>query len=205
MSLAFQRIYLASRSPRRRELLHQIGVPFDTLAFRAPPREDADVCEDVLPGEDVRSYVIRVAQAKAEGGMRRVSWRSLRSQAVLSADTTLEFEGEIIGKPSDAAHAEEILKRLSGKEHRVLTAIALIYQERMDYRLNVNTVRFRPLDEIEIRHYVASGEPLDKAGAYGIQGFAATFISEIHGSYTGIMGLPLYETAELLREFELAS
>lgn len=197
------RIYLASRSPRRRELLHQIGVPFDTLAFRAPPREDADVCEDVLPGEDVHRYVVRVARAKAQGGVRRVTWRSLERQAVLSADTTLEFNGEIIGKPDDAAHAEDILSRLSGRDHHVLTAVAVAYQDRLDHRLSISTVRFRQLSSHEIKRYVASGEPMDKAGAYGIQGFAATFIAEIHGSYTGIMGLPLFETAELLREFSL--
>jgi len=203
MSLSSNRIYLASRSPRRRELLHQIGVRFDTLLFRAPPREDADVCEDVLQGEDVDTYVVRVARAKADGGVRRLSWRNLRRQAVLSADTTLEFRGEIIGKPDDAAHAEDILSRLSGSEHRVLTAVALAHQDRLDHRLSVSTVRFRALSSHEIKRYVASGEPMDKAGAYGIQGFAAAFISEIHGSYTGIMGLPLFETAELLREFSL--
>lgn len=203
MLLNSRRIYLASRSPRRRELLHQIGVDFDTLLFRAPPREDADVSEDVLPGETVDQYVVRVALAKAEGGVRRVAWRGLRKQAVLSADTTLDLNGEIIGKPRDTAHAEEILQKLSGQSHRVLTAVALAHEDRLDYRLNCSTVKFRTLELHEIRRYISSGEPMDKAGAYGIQGFAATFVAEIQGSYTGIMGLPLFETAELLRSFGL--
>lgn len=203
MHYSAHRIYLASRSPRRRELLHQIGVPFDTLLFRAPPREDADVCEDVLPGEAVETYVVRVARAKAKGGVERVAARRLQRHPVLSADTTLELDGEIIGKPESPAHAEEILSRLSGREHHVLTAVALAHQERLDHRLNRSVVRFRDLSPQEIKRYVASGEPMDKAGAYGIQGFAATFIADIKGSYTGIMGLPLFETAELLRHFSL--
>jgi septum formation protein len=203
MHYSSHRIYLASRSPRRRELLHQIGVPFDTLLFRAPPREDADVCEDALPGEAVDAYVVRVARAKAEGGVERVALRRLQRQPVLSADTTLELDGEIIGKPESPAHAEDILGRLSGRAHQVLTAVALAHQDSLTHRLNRSVVRFRPLSAQEIRRYVASGEPMDKAGAYGIQGFAATFIAEITGSYTGIMGLPLFETAELLRHFKL--
>ena len=195
------RIYLASRSPRRRELLHQIGVEFDTLTFRAPPRDDADVSEDILPGEDAETSVQRVACAKAEGGLRRLSWRSLRPQPVLSADTTLDLDGEIIGKPDDEEHAIAILKQLSGRSHRVLTAVAVADPNRLEHRLSISTVHFRPLDDEDIRRYIASGEPFDKAGAYGIQGRAASFIREIAGSYTGIMGLPLFETAELLRKF----
>jgi septum formation protein len=197
------RIYLASTSPRRRELLHQIGVDFDTLFFRVPPREDDDVSEDVLPGESAEVYVVRVAAAKAEGAMRRIIWRKLRRQAVLSADTTLELDGDIIGKPDDEAHAAQILRRLSGRTHRVLTAVALADDDRLNQRLSISTVSFRALSDAEIAAYIASGEPFGKAGAYGIQGRAAAFISHIEGSYTGIMGLPLFETAELLREFSL--
>lgn len=197
------RIYLASRSPRRRELLHQIGVEFDTLTFRAPPRDDADVSEAVLPGEDAETYVQRVACAKAEGALRRLGWRSLRPQPVLSADTTLDLDGEIIGKPDDETHAVAILRQLSGRSHRVLTAVAVADANRLLQRLSVSTVHFRELDDEDIRRYIASGEPFDKAGAYGIQGRAASFIREIRGSYTGIMGLPLYETSELLRCFGL--
>ena len=201
MSNAAPRIYLASRSPRRRELLHQIGVDFDTLIFRTPPRDDDDVNEDALPGEDVDAYVQRVAIAKAEGGVRRLLWRNLRKQAVLSADTTVSIDGEILGKPDNVQHAEEILRKLSGRTHRVLTAVAMADGSRLEHRLSVSTVTMRVLSDEDIRRYVASGEPSDKAGAYGIQGRAGLFISHITGSYTGIMGLPLFETAELLREF----
>ncbi|MEC5398373.1 Maf family protein [Uliginosibacterium sp. H1] len=195
------RIYLASRSPRRRELLHQIGIDFDTLIFRTPPRDDADVAEDVLPGEDPVSYVQRVAVAKAEGGVRRLAWRNLRRQPVLSADTTLDLDGEIIGKPESPEHATEILRKLSGRRHRVLTAVAIGDDSRLEHRLSISTVQMRELSDDDIRRYLATGEPFDKAGAYGIQGRAGAFVSEIHGSYTGIMGLPLFETSELLREF----
>ncbi len=195
------RIYLASRSPRRRELLHQIGVAFDTLLFRAPPREDADVAEDVLPGEHPDAYVVRVARAKAQGGWTRLAWRNLVPRPVLSADTTIDLDGEIIGKPADEADAAVILRRLAGRSHRVLTAIAMADGQRIDHRLSVSEVRFGELSDEDIRRYVSSGEPMDKAGAYGIQGRAGAFIAEIRGSYTGIVGLPLHETAQLLREF----
>lgn len=195
------RIYLASRSPRRRELLTQIGVAFDTLIFRAPPREDEDVCEDVLAGERAEAYVVRVAQAKAQGGLRRLYMRGLPPHPVLSADTTLDVDGEIIGKPRDEADATAVLKRLSGRSHRVLTAVAVATDHHCEHRLSISEVRFAALSDADIRHYVASGEPMDKAGAYGIQGRAGMFVSEIRGSYTGIVGLPLCETAELLRAF----
>lgn len=195
------RIYLASNSPRRRELLHQIHVRFDTLVFRGPGRHDEDICEDVLPGEEAFAYVKRVARAKAEGGLRRVDWRGLLPQPVLAADTTLELDGEIIGKPDNPAHAAAILRELSGRTHQVLTAVALAHGDRSQERLSVSQVRFRRLEEEEIRRYVATGEPMDKAGAYGIQGRAAVFVEEIRGSYTGIVGLPLFETAGLLRDF----
>ncbi|MFT4171611.1 MAG: Maf family protein [Rhodocyclaceae bacterium] len=197
-------IYLASRSPRRRELLQQLGVRFDTVLFRAPPREDADVAEDVLPGEDALSYVQRVAKAKARGGIARLGWRGLPPLPVLSADTTLEVDGDIIGKPDDAGHARDILLRLSGRSHRVLTCVAMADDQRLLHRLSVNTVTMRALSEDDIARYIDTGEPFDKAGAYGIQGHAAVFISEIRGSYTGIMGLPLFETAELLESFGIS-
>lgn len=198
----YPRIYLASKSPRRRDLLRQIGVNFDVLTFRDGERgEDADVDETPLPGEGVERYVERLALAKAEAGMRRVLWRKLLRHPVLAADTTLELDGEIIGKPRDAADAHAILSRLSGRMHRVLTAVAVSNGERIRSRVSISQVRFTTLDEHTIRHYVASGEPLDKAGAYGIQGRAAVFVEEIHGSYSGIMGLPLFETAQLLELF----
>lgn len=195
------RIYLASKSPRRRELLTQIGVRFDLLLFRTEPREDEEVNESWLAGETPETYVQRVACAKAAFGVDLLAQRPLVVRPVLAADTTLDLDGEIIGKPRDEADAENILGRLSGRSHRVLTAIAVGRGDRLEHRLSVSEVRFRPLSADEIRHYVRSGEPMDKAGAYGIQGRAAAFIEEIHGSHSGIVGLPLCETALLLREF----
>lgn len=196
------RIYLASRSPRRRELLRQIGVAFDLLVFRGGERgEDADVDETPFDGESVERYVERLALTKADAGYRRLRWRHLISRPVLAADTTLEVEGEIIGKPTSVEDARNILRRLSGRSHRVLTAIAMCDGEHTRSLLSVSEVRFRELSDAEIRHYVASGEPMDKAGAYGIQGRAAIFVEEIRGSYSGIMGLPLFETAQLLDTF----
>ena len=195
------RIYLASRSPRRRELLMQVGIRFDTIAFRNPPREDKDVDETAHPDETPLDYVQRVAQAKALHGWRIVGWRRLMPQPVLAADTTLELDGCIIGKPSDADDAIRILRRLSAKTHRVLTAVAVAFEGRLESALSVSEVRFGALDEGEIRRYVASGEPMDKAGAYGIQGHAGLFVEQLTGSYTGVMGLPLFETGALLRRF----
>jgi len=195
------RIYLASRSPRRRELLNQIGISFDTLLLRIPPRDDFDVSEEAQAGESSEDYVVRVARAKAEAGLRRVTWRGLLLQPVLSADTTLDVDGEIIGKPTDSTQAIATLKRLSGRSHRVLTAVAVASGDRLEHVLSVSTVRFGDISDGEIRRYVATGESMDKAGAYGIQGRAACFVAEIQGSYSGIMGLPLYETCKLLSAF----
>lgn len=196
------RLHLASRSPRRKELLAQIGVSFDTIAFRSPPREDKELDETPFPGEDPITYVQRVARAKAEHGWRIVNWRHLAHQPVLSADTTLEFEGQIIGKPVDAEDAARILRQLSGNTHRVLTAVAVCLAGRIESVLSISEVRFRKLQDAEIARYVASGEPMDKAGAYGIQGHAGMFVEHLSGSYTGVMGLPLCETALLLKEFD---
>jgi septum formation protein len=195
------RIYLASRSPRRRELLAQIGVRFETLMFRGIPREDAEVDETPLPGEPPEDYVRRITLAKAHAGLGRILQRRMISHPVLAADTTVEIDGSIIGKPEHEADAVDILHRLSGRTHRVLTAVAVTEGGRTEHLLNINEVRFKTLENDEIRRYVSSGEPLDKAGAYGIQGRAAVFVEEIRGSYTGIMGLPLFETAVLLRRF----
>lgn len=189
------RIYLASRSPRRRELLHQIGVEFETLIG------DVEVDETPLLGEDPATYVERVTRAKAEQGERIIVDRHLIAHPILAADTTLEFNGEIIGKPVDAADAEAILHRLSGQVHRVLTGVAVHDAGRTEFVLSVSEVSFRAIEDDEIRHYVLSGEPMDKAGAYGIQGRAGLFVAHIAGSYTGIMGLPVCETGELLKKF----
>jgi septum formation protein len=195
------RVYLASRSPRRRELLRQIGAHFELLLLREHPGRGEDVDETPAPGEAPADYVLRVACAKAEAGWQRLMQRRIPRFPVLTADTTVAVDSEIIGKPRDARDAAEILRRLSGRSHEVFTAVALAYDEHVESRLSASSVRFRPLSEDDIRRYVASGEPMDKAGAYGIQGRAAAFAAEISGSYSGIMGLPLFETAELLRRF----
>jgi septum formation protein len=194
-------LYLASRSPRRRELLAQIGVHFEPLLFRGSPRDDREVLEDVLPNELPVAYVCRVAQAKAGHGAQLCKMRRLPRQLVLSADTTLDVDGEIVGKPVDEADAVAILNRLAGRTHRVLTAVAVADEDRVEHVLSISEVRFRELDDEEIQHYVRTGEPMDKAGAYGIQGRAAMFVEEIRGSHSGIVGLPLCETALLLRRF----
>ena len=194
------RIYLASRSPRRRELLAQMGIAFDTVVFREGLRADNETDETPHPGEDPVAYVERVARIKAEHGLKIVHERKLPLRPILSADTTLEFDGEIIGKPLDMPDAMAILKRLSGQTHRVLTGVALNYQGRTEFVLSSSEVRFRQLDEDEIRHYVISGEPMDKAGAYGIQGRAGMFVEHLAGSFTGVMGLPVCETGELLKK-----
>jgi len=195
------RLYLASRSPRRRELLHQMGIDFDTLLFRDGGRADFEIDETPHPGEDPVIYVERVARAKSEHGQKIVNERKLPQRPVLSADTTLELDGEIIGKPLDAADATAILRRLSGQTHRVLTGVAVTVMGRTEFALSSSEVRFRPLENDEIRHYVLSGEPMDKAGAYGIQGRAGMFVEYLAGSYTGVMGLPVCETGELLKRF----
>jgi septum formation protein len=194
-------LYLASRSPRRRELLTQLGQPFLLLPFRGVQREDLDVSEDVREGEDADTYVARVARAKALGGEKRLGWRRLGAGLVLSADTTVELDGEILGKPADTADAARMLAKLSGRTHRVLTAVAVSDSHRLEHVLSVSTVRFARLEQRDIDRYVASGEPMDKAGAYGIQGRAGAFVEHIEGSYTGIVGLPLNETWQLLRRF----
>ena len=170
------RIYLASRSPRRRELLTQIGIRFDLLLFRSGPREDAEVSETWLPGETPETYVQRVARAKAAFGAGLLTSRRVVPRPVLAADTTLDLDGEVIGKPKHEADAAAILARLSGRSHRVLTAIAMARDERVEHRLSVSEVRFRVMSAEEIRRYVQSGEPMDKAGAYGIQGAIAQYL-----------------------------
>jgi septum formation protein len=198
------RLYLASRSPRRRELLTQVGIRFDLLMLRGMPRLDDAVDETWLAGETPETYVQRIAHAKALFGATLLSQRRLPPGLVLAADTTLDLDGEVIGKPRDEADAIDILHRLSGRSHRVLTAIAVARPKTagpsIRQHLSINEVRFRALGEQEIRRYVLSGEPMDKAGAYGIQGRAALFIESICGSHSGIVGLPLNETALLLRE-----
>jgi septum formation protein len=191
-------IYLASRSPRRRELLTQIGVRFHLLLFRADPEPDPGLDETVLRGETPAVYVQRVARAKAEAGWARLEQRNLPRAPVLSADTTVALEGRIMGKPADRREAAEMLAALSGRRHHVLTAVALKYDTSLEVALSESEVSFCELGEEDIRDYLASGEADDKAGSYGIQGRAAKFVVEIRGSHSGIVGLPLYETAQLI-------
>jgi septum formation protein len=197
------RIYLASRSPRRRELLKQIGVSFESLLVRENPRRGVDVDETPLPDESGGIYVRRIARAKAAIAVRQIAQRSLPQKPVLAADTTIVFDDRIIGKPEDAADAVRLLRALSGREHQVLTAVVLALRDQMETQISVSSVWFRELADAEIRRYVASEEPLDKAGAYAIQGRAAAFVERIEGSYSGIMGLPLAETADLLQRFNI--
>ncbi len=201
-SSSLPRIYLASRSSRRRELLKQIGVPFEVLLFREHGLRGRDLDEAPHASEVPDAYVQRIAMEKAEAGWLRVTQRTLPRFPVLAADTAVCLGDRIFGKPADRAIAIEMLKELSGREHRVLTAVVLKHESALDALVNENVVRFRELSEGEIEEYVATGEPYDKAGGYAIQGRAAAFIPEILGSYTGVMGLPLYETASLLRKFQ---
>jgi septum formation protein len=164
----------------------------------------ADVDETPLTGELPAAYVMRIARAKADLGWRQVAARKLPVHPVLAADTTVALDGEIFGKPEAGEHAHRMLRRLSGKTHQVLTAVAVAHGERLDTALSVSAVEFRHLDDAEIRDYVVSGEPLDKAGAYAIQGRAAAFVRSLTGSYSGIMGLPLVATAELLSRISRA-
>jgi septum formation protein len=194
-------IYLASRSPRRRELLKQIGVAFEVLVLREQPGRGPDVDESQLPAELPDDYVRRVCRSKAEVGWDRVVQRRLRRFPVLAADTVVCVDDKILGKPADPADAARMLRLLSGREHRVLTAVALKFEGRIELVVSESRVRFGELAEPDLEAYVESGEPTDKAGAYAIQGRAAAFVTEMHGSYSGIMGLPLYETAQLIRKF----
>ena len=191
-------IYLASRSPRRRELLSQIGVRYHLLLFRERVGEKPDVDESVLEGEAPAAYVERMARAKADTGWRRMLQRNLPPAPVLAADTTVALDGRIYGKPENRVEAEEILAALAGKRHEVLTAVALKNQDWIEVALSTSEVQLKALSKDDIAQYVASGEGDDKAGAYGIQGRAARFVVEIRGSYSGIMGLPLYETGQLI-------
>ena len=201
MALSDKTIFLASRSPRRRDLLRQIGVGHELLLLRDDARRGIDVDETPKASELPADYVRRIALAKARAGIYSISRRAGFPKPLLAADTTVAVEDQIIGKPSDADHAAEILAQLSGRSHRVITAVAVAHGDRVESRVSESVVWMRDIGADEIRRYVASGEPLDKAGAYAIQGRAAAFITRIEGSYTGIVGLPLAETVELLRLF----
>lgn len=199
MTVATQaHVYLASRSPRRHELLRQLGVRFDELRFREAAGRPADVVEGALDAEPPHHYVERIARTKAAVGWQQVLRRVLPQHPVLAADTEVALDGAIFGKPRDAADAARMLSRLSGRTHQVLTAVALRWQEELLVEVSRSEVTLRTLTTDEIDRYVLTGEPFDKAGGYAIQGRAAAFVSHIEGSYSGVVGLPLFETAELL-------
>jgi len=198
--LVDKKIYLASKSPRRRELLRQVGIDFELLLLRADGPRGADVTEEVLPGEAPLAYVARVALEKARFAHDLLRRRHLTPRPVLTADTTVTIDGHILGKPANAVEATAMLNQLSGRTHQVLTSIAVCSATFEGQVTQVSEVRFGVLTPEAITAYCASQEPYDKAGGYGIQGPAAQFIEHIAGSHSGIMGLPLYETAQLLRQ-----
>jgi septum formation protein len=199
-----KKIYLASKSPRRRELLRQIGVEFELFSLRSDPVRAIDVSEDVIAAEAPQAYVERVARAKGAFAWEVLHQRRMPIRPVLSADTTVTIDGEILGKPADRKEAISMLERLSGRTHQVLTSVALHHADTFEQLTQVSNVRFAKLTPAEILAYCATPEPYDKAGGYGIQGLAALFIEHIDGSHSGIMGLPVFETARLLQKAGLA-
>ena len=195
-----QKIYLASKSPRRRELLRQVGIEFELLILRSDPPRGPDVTEAVLPGESPENYVTRVAHEKADFAWQLLLLRRLPLHAVLAADTTVVIDGQILGKPANPAEAMAMLRMLSGRTHQVMSSVAVQHHALALQVTQISDVLFNTLSEESINAYCATQEPYDKAGGYGIQGSAALFIKEIRGSHSGIMGLPLFETAQLLKQ-----
>lgn len=195
-----RKIYLASKSPRRRELLRQIGVEFELLMLRNDTVRGPDVTEDVFDEESPEAYVARVANEKSEFAWNMVHQRRMKVRPVLAADTTVTLDGEILGKPASQEEAIAMLEKLSGRTHQVLTSVSVHYTDLAEQITQVSDVRFAKLSLASIKAYCATSEPYDKAGGYGIQGLAALFVERIEGSHSGIMGLPLYETAILLRK-----
>ena len=191
-------VYLASKSPRRQELLRQIGVDFTPLLMREAAGRPRDIVEIPRADELPLEYVKRLARAKASVGWDVMGRRGLAPKPMLGADTEVVQDGTVLGKPGDAAGAVEMLRRLSGQTHQVSTAVAVSWNKEIDMVVSSSRVSFRALTDDEIERYVATGEPFDKAGAYAIQGRGAAFVSHLEGSYSGVMGLPLFETAELL-------
>lgn len=200
MKPADKKIYLASKSPRRRELLRQIGVDFELLLLRDTGPRGPDVSEEVLPNESPENYVVRVTREKAEYASKMMLLRRLPIRPVLAADTTVVIDGRVLGKPADKTEAMDMLRALSGRTHQVITSVALHHDENTWQVTQSSDVTLSPMTEDMMRAYCATTEPYDKAGGYGIQGMASVFIERIAGSYTGIMGLPLHETAQLLNQ-----
>jgi septum formation protein len=191
-------VYLASKSARRQELLRQLGVEFTQLLMREAPGRKRDIIEIPLEGELPLDYIKRVARTKATVGWDVMGRRGLVPRPVLGADTDVVLDGTVLGKPKDAPEAVAMLRRLSGRTHEVSTAVAVRWNKEVLMAVSSSKVKFRALQDDEIDRYVATNEPFDKAGAYAIQGRGAAFVSHLTGSYTGVMGLPLFETAEML-------
>jgi septum formation protein len=198
--LVDKKIYLASKSPRRRDLLRQIGVDFELLMVRSDPIRGPDVTEEPYAGEDPHQYVARVASEKGAFAWSVLQQRRQPLRPVLAADTTVTIDGLILAKPQSPEEAVEMLERLSGRTHQVLTSVAVHCSDVADQVTQVSNVRFATLSPAAIKAYCALPEPYDKAGGYAIQGVAAIFVEHIEGSHSGIMGLPLFETANLLRK-----
>jgi septum formation protein len=192
-------VYLASQSPRRQQLLEQMGVAYQLLL--PDESEDAEALEVVLSSESPKAYVQRVTFLKLAAALQRMKLRGLPLAPVLCADTTVALGRTIYGKPDNIGHAQRMLSDLSGQSHRVLTSVAVGTVRKQAQALSISNVRFAPMTSQQIKRYVASGEPMGKAGAYAVQGRASVHIEHISGSYSGIMGLPMYETAQLLRDF----
>jgi len=191
-------IYLASRSPRRQELLTQLGDPFDEIKLRAAPGRHRDVVEEALDDEPALHYVERIARTKANAGWKRMQERGLPLRPVLGADTEVVLDDAIFGKPHDADAARAMLAKLSGRVHDVVSAVALRFHDDIEVAVSVSQVTLRKLSAGEIERYIETREPFDKAGGYAIQGRAAAFVTRLEGSYSGVVGLPLAETASLL-------
>lgn len=197
-------IHLASRSPRRQELLRQLGVGFEVLLLRSAPGRAPDVVEETRDGEPPRHYVERIARTKANVGWERIGRRGLPPWPVLGADTEVVVDNVVLGKPTDEKRAADMLTRLAGRTHDVLTGVALRHGDEIGFALSTSRVKMASLSKKQISGYLQSGEWKDKAGGYAVQGRAAAFIERIEGSYSGIMGLPLFETASLLASAGLA-
>ncbi len=198
-------IYLASKSPRRLELLQQMGIACKTVLLREDGVRSRDLDETPLASENPYIYVERMAKMKAEIGVLRARQRGLPIMPMLGADTIVVFNGTIFGKPADPADAKRMLKLLSGTTHEVLTGVAVTDGTRLLHDTCISRVRFRDITEAEIDAYIATSEPLGKAGAYAIQGLGAVFIERLEGSYSGVMGLPIFETSMLLSKFGIQS
>ena len=195
MTFPVNQIYLASRSPRRRQLLKQVGISFEM--------RPVNIDEMMEKGETPADYVCRMARAKAEQGWLSLMQRKLPLRPLLAADTVVVLRGKIIGKPDSLAHGREMLSTLSGQTHKVLTAVAVISKDKIQESLSTTTIRFRDISQSEITSYLNGTESHDRAGSYAMQGRAAIFIIKISGSYSGALGLPIFETAQLLEKFNI--